>query len=350
MEEDLRNFQLTRAARTLSVFVQDDVSNWYVRRNRRRFWKGEQGADKEAAYATLHEVLAVTSRLLAPFAPFLAETLHRALVVPVDPEASLSVHLARFPAPDGSRRDPGLEEEMKRAVTVTELARAARTQAALKVRLPLPRLLVLGGGNRLRPDVLEVVQDEINVKQVDFVDPEEILHYRLKPSFKKLGPRFGGDVERVAKAARELGPDEVRAGRGTRGWTVHPEGMDPVVIGPEEVEVEETSPPGWIIVEQGGDRVALDTRLDEALEREGWIRELVHRLQNLRKEKELEVTDRVRITLGAEPPTAETLSAFRSLIESEVLAAPLTVGAPAPDHLTWDVGGIRVTVGLEKSS
>jgi len=349
MAEDLENYQLTRAARTLSTFVQDELSNWYVRRNRRRFWKGEKGPDKEAAYATLHEVLAVVARLLAPFAPFLAETLHRTLVVPVDPEAPESVHLARFPVPGSGRRDTSLDTEMESAMAVTELARAARTQAGLKVRLPLARLRVLGGSPP-REEILEVVRDEINVKAVDFVDPEEALEYRLKPNFKKLGPRFGADAERVARAIRELSPDDVRSGSSRREWTVRPEGLEAVDVGAEEVDLEETSPAGWVVVEEGENRVALDTRMDEELEREGWIRELVHRLQNLRKEKDLNVTDRVRLALGADSPTAETLHRYRSLIENEVLAASFLVTDPAEGHPEWDVDGTRVTVDLEKSS
>jgi isoleucyl-tRNA synthetase len=349
MADDLRNYQITRAARTLSEFAQRDLSNWYVRRNRRRFWKGEKGEDKNAAYATLHEVLASVARLMAPIAPFLAETLHRSLVLPVDPDAPLSVHLCSYPAPGSERRDDALEAEMARAMAVTELSRAARTKAGLKVRLPLPRLLVLTGGERLfRSEIADVVRDEINVKKVDFVGREEVMELRLGPNFKGLGPRFGQEVNRVASAIKGLDAASVGRGAARGEWTVQPDGLDAVVVGRDEVEVEEVPAPGFVIVEEAGLRVALDTRVDAALEREGRVREIVHRLQNLRKERRLDVTDRVALVLGAEASLRQDLEEYRSFIAQEMLADLLEVAPLDPEQECWEVDGERLSVRLEK--
>jgi isoleucyl-tRNA synthetase len=345
MREDMRNYQITRAARTLSDFIQDEVSNWYVRRNRRRFWKGETGPDKEAAYATLHEVLAVTARLMAPLAPFLAETLHRTLVVPFDGTAPESVHLAAYPAPGSERRDPELEAAMARAVAVTELARAARSQAGIKVRMPLPAVKVLGAPP-LDDALQEIIRDEINVKAVEFTGPEAVTAYRLKPDFKALGPRFGGDVNRVAAAVRALDSEAVAAGMKAASWPVSPEGLEPLVIRGSEVQVEETPAPGYVIAADGGLKVALDTRRSPELEREGWIRELVHRIQNHRKERDLLLTDRIRLRLGMDEGLRETAASYREFIEAEVLAPDLELGDPDAEHETWDVDGKTVTVTM----
>ncbi len=349
MRGAMRDYQITRAARALDGFVQDELSNWYVRRNRRRFWKGELGPDKEAAYATLHEVLAVTARLMAPLAPFMAETLHRGLVRPFDDSAADSVHLERYPDPGDERRDERLEAAMASALAITELGRAARTQAGLKVRQPLPRLLVSGGsGAPLDEDLLEVIRDEINVKRVDFVATDEVVSFSLKPNFKALGPRFGGDVNKVAAAIKALDPEKVRAGREAGSWTVSPEGLGELQVGGDEVALEEGAPEGLVTLEDGGLRVALDTALDPALEREGRVRELVHRLQNLRKEMGLAITDRVALEMEPEGSLADAVREHETFIRSELLAETLDIGPVTDGALRWDVDGEAVSVRLEK--
>jgi len=268
-------------------------------------------------------------------------------VVPYDPGAPESVHLARYPAPDGSRRDPALEEAMDRALRITELGRAARTQAGIKVRQPLARLLVAGANGALDDEFLEVIRDEINVKRVEFTDPGALMDARLKPNFKALGPRFGGEVNRVAGAIKALDPAAVAAGLAGTSWLVAPEGMDPVRVGGEEVQVETTAREGLVAVEEGGLRVALDVRLDPALEREGRVRELVHRLQNLRKERGLAITDRVRVRVGAEGPLAQAVGEYKTFMQAELLADEVEIGAPVPGDEAWDVEGARVTVRLD---
>jgi len=348
VRDALHGYQLTRGARALSSFVLDELSNWYVRRNRRRFWKGERGPDKDAAYATLHETLVVVSRLMAPYAPFLAEILHRTLVVPFDPGAPSSVHLCRFPSPGSERRDEALEQAMALALQVTEAGRAARTQAGLKVRQPLARLLVLGGGEI--PETLrEIVLDELNVKAIEHAAPEAAMSASLKPDFKALGPRFGADVNKVAQALRTLDDAAVRNGLATGAWTVTPQGMDEVQVAADQAALVETPREGFALAASGPVRVALDTALDDALRREGSIRELVHQIQNRRKEQGLEVTDRIKLFLGAGPAVQEALRAHADLVRSEVLAEGLEIGDIPAGAETWDVDGDAVSVRLERA-
>jgi len=351
MDEDLRGYRITRAARALAAFVQDELSNWYVRRNRRRFWKGEQGPDKNAAYATLYEVLATLARLLAPYAPFLAETLHRSLVLPYDAAAPRSVHLARFPEVVPGRRDEAIENAMAAALEITEAARAARTLSGLKVRQPLARLLVLnGGGSVLDEAIQEIVREEINVKRIEFTEAAAAMTRSLHPKFPILGPRFGGRVNPVAAAVRGLDDAAVRAGLEDGAWLVHPEGMDPVRIAPEEVEVREAPRKGFTLAGEATARVALDTTLTPELEREGQVRELVHRLQTLRKEQGLEVTDRVRLAIRAEGPLAAALEHHREELAEEILAEEVVLGEVPSDALTWELDGVSLRVRLERVS
>jgi isoleucyl-tRNA synthetase len=234
---------------------------------------------------------------------------------------------------------------MARALAVTELGRAARTQAGIKVRQPLARLLVVGAPP-LDPGLCDVVRDEMNVKDVDSAAPEAVLSVRLKPNYKVLGPRFEGNVNAVAAAIRNLAPETVAAGRAAGRWTL-PTGEE---VGTGEVEVEESAREGFVVLEAGGARVALDTRVTPELAREGLVREIVHRVQNLRKEEGLAVTDRIRLALGAGGPLREALEAHRGFVQTEVLAAVLEVTVPDPAAAQWDLDGETVSVRLTRET
>jgi isoleucyl-tRNA synthetase len=238
---------------------------------------------------------------------------------------------------------------MARALAITELARAGRTQAGLKVRQPLSRILVAGGpADGLDEALLEVIRDEINVKQVDFVPPAAILGARLKPIFKALGPRFGGDVNKAASAIKAVGSDAVRAGQPDGVWRVTVDGHGEVEILATEVEIEEFALEGFALAEDAGLKVALDTRLTAPLTREGMVRELVHRLQNLRKEQGLAITDRVSVRLGMVGVLAEAVEEHRAYAQAELLADVFEIGSPGGPGDTWDVEGEAVTVRLER--
>lgn len=352
MHDDLEAFRIPRAARAFNAFVQDEVSNWYVRRNRRRFWKGELGPDKEAAYATLFEVLTTCSRLMAPIAPFLAETLHRTLVVSRVEGAPDSVHLTLYPDPDGSRRDMDLETAMAGALTVTELGRAARTLAGLRVRQPLARLLLLAeDATELPADITAIVTDELNVKELRVSAPDAIETARLVPNFKVLGPRFGGGVNAVATAVKALDAASVAAGRAAGSWEVTPQGGDPVVVSGDEVSVETTAREGFVLSEDKGIRVALDITLDGELEREGRMREALHRLQNLRKDQGLAITDRVSVTLYTPQDLAEDLDPYIPFMAEELLAESFRIvpgpGEAPSEGVPMDLGdGRNMTVAM----
>jgi len=353
--------EVTRGARSIQAFVLDDLSNWYVRRNRRRFWKGEIGADKSAAYATLHEVLATLSRLVAPWAPFIAEELHQKIVRPIDPNAALSVHLTDWPTANVRPRDESLEAAMAAAMTVVEAARAVRSQAGLKVRQPLAALLVAplptgtGGGvaPSLSPDLLraladlsDLIQDELNVREVRAVSPDGLFRFEVKPNFKALGPVFGKEVGPVAEAIRHLPAAAVaRLAIGESSAVML--GGHEVTLLPAWVEVLRHPAEGLALLEQGGMAIAVDTVLTPALLAEGWVRELVHRLQGLRKESGLSPTDRIHVDYWAESGLASAILAHAELVRVETLATALNWKPDPTDLATeWDVDGQLFRVSI----
>jgi len=357
----LDEHDVTRGARALQSFVLDDLSNWYVRRNRRRFWKGEIGADKSAAYATLHEVLATLSRLVAPWAPFLAEELHQKIVRPIDPMTPLSVHLTDWPIGGVRPREDALEQAMTAAMTVVETARAVRSQAGLKVRQPLALLMVApipkaadaGAAPTLPPAVHralaelgDLILDELNVREVRAVPPAGLFRYEIKPNFKALGPVFGKEVGPVAEAIRHLPAEAVGRLAGGESATALVGGTD-VTLLPAWVDVLHHPAEGLALLEQGGMVVALDTRLTPALLAEGLVRELIHRLQGLRKESGLLPTDRIHVDYWADSGLASAILTHAELVRVETLATALNFKTNPTDlGAEWDVDGqaFRVTI------
>jgi isoleucyl-tRNA synthetase len=357
----LDEHDVTRGARALQSFVLDDLSNWYVRRNRRRFWKGERGADKSAAYATLHEVLATVSKLVAPWAPFVAEELHQKMVRPADPAAPLSVHMADWPRAAERPRDAALEGAMSAAMEIVEAARAVRSQAGLKVRQPLAALLVApqvglaapvvdkearGHLERAIADLADLIADELNVREVRAAEPDALYRFEAKPNFKALGPVFGKDVGPVAEALRHLSPEAARRLAHGQVIAVSVGGHD-VTVQPSWVEILSGPAEGLALVEQGGLAVAVDTRLTEALTAEGRVRELVHRLQGLRKDSGLSPTDRIHVDYWADSELAGALAAHEELVREETLARSLS-SRPDPADLAaeWDVDGLKFRVSI----
>ncbi|NNF06213.1 MAG: isoleucine--tRNA ligase, partial [Candidatus Eisenbacteria bacterium] len=345
--QHLLDYQVTRAARTLSTYIQDELSNWYVRRNRRRFWKGERGDDKNAAYATLHEVLVTLAKLMAPITPFISEQLYQTLVTPFDGDAQDSVHLTAYPNPDESRRDTQLEKTMGLTLAVTEGARAARTAAGIKVRQPLGKLWVLDTeATELPLPMQEIVKEEINVKEIGFQAADEVRSVSLKPNFPALGPRFGGKVNNVAKAIKSLDDAAVKAGLKEKSWDVDIPEIGVEKITGAEATVQESPQDGFVL---GGDstQVALESALTPALEEEGFVRELVHGFQSIRKDKGLEITDRVRVFIGADEAWQAAFERHRSFIEAEVLASELRIGEPTEGD-PWTLDDVKLHVSLER--
>jgi isoleucyl-tRNA synthetase len=352
--ESLDAYDLTRGARAIQDFVLEDLSNWYVRRARRRFWKSGEPADKRAAYDTLYACLRGVSRLLAPYTPFVAEELHQSLVRPAEPDAPASVHWCEYPDADPVRIDAVLERSMALALRVVNLARAARSAAALRVRQPLRRLAVAGLGETEARDLAaldDLIRDELNVKEVAFVrDRAELLSVTVKPNFPVLGKRVGGAMKEIAAKLQAAAPAEIqRALSGTGGgWEVEADGRR-FTLGSEDVTIVEGSRPPWAAQAEGALTVAVDTRIDEELRDEGLVRELAHRVQALRKGADFEVTDRIRLYWDLSPGLGRACERHGAYIREEVLAeelVPQATGGEAVEEWTFD--GERARVGIER--
>jgi isoleucyl-tRNA synthetase len=345
-------YDVTRAARALSEFTIDQLSNWYVRRNRRRFWKSEPGPDKTAAYQTLYECLVVVSKMLAPFAPFLAETLFRNLNGATGRESEESVHLTLLPESNAGAIDTALEHRMQRAERIVMLVRAMRMRANLKVRQPLRRMIIPVAGDRERDAierVREIILDEVNVKALEYVtDDSGLVRRRARANFKSLGPKLGSSAQKVAAHLKELPEAELR--RLEREGSLRVEFDDVAcTLTPEDVEIVREDVAGWVVETDGSLTVALDTRLDEALVAEGNAREFVNRVQNLRKDAGFELTDRIVIFYSAAPSVASQLERMKAYITQETLAVEFRSAEAAATHrVAFEIAGEPITVAIER--
>jgi isoleucyl-tRNA synthetase len=332
--ERLDSYDVTAAGRAIGKFV-DELSNWYVRRSRRRFWKGEDDRDKKAAHSTLYECLVTVAKLTAPFTPFVAEALYQNLAA--DGEAPESVHLADWPDYEAGQVDVDLSERMAAARRVVGLGRAARNAAAIKTRQPLREVVVVdegSDGSSLKEGVEsleEIVLDELNVKELAFGEAEDVFVYDLKPDLGVVGPKYGRLVPGIrgalAAAPAEVG---VRAAAG-ESVTVDVEG-DEVTLSSEELLVEPTQREGYALEREGKLSVALSTTLDGELLDEGLVRELVHRVQSLRREKGFEIEESISVGLSGNRRVASLLEdRWGDYFKAEVLARELDLDPGAPD-------------------
>ncbi len=322
------------------------ISTWYVRRGRRRFWKSANDQDKWAAYQTLHEVLVGLARLLAPVMPFLSEELYQNLVRSVDDSAPTSVHLTRYPEVQVSARDETLERSVELARSVVALGRAAREKASIKVRQPLPGLLVrLSDGGDLESDLVAEIADELNVKHVQFVAVfDKAVEYVATPRPELLGPKYGKRYPAILKALRS-GQFSVAA-----DGAVH---VDGVALEPAEVVVSTRGIDGFQVAEDASALVALDTAISEELRREGLAREVVRRLQELRKDAGLNLEDRIEVGYQIQAPDADLESVFaehRDYVSHETLALSLRPSLES-DMACWsgELEGHALTLGLRRA-
>jgi isoleucyl-tRNA synthetase len=323
----------------------DQLSNWYVRVNRPRFWAVDRAADP-AALATLHQALIAVSRMLAPAAPILSDWLHRAL-------AGTSVHLARFPVPSGYR-DESLEAAMEAVRRLASLARAAREERGLRVRQPLARMQVAVPSAARGPaldQLLELLRVEVNVKAVDVVASDaDLVRLRARPNFRSLGQRYGKRTPAVAEAARRLGAEQLRGLEQGRPATLDLDG-EPATFLPGDVVVEREVASDWLVASDGPYVAALDPLLDDLLRQEGLAREVVNRVQRLRKEAGYVYTDRIGLWISGDGPVIEAVRGHARFIQGETLARRLELGvrAPAPDlEQQVDIDGHGVMVGVQR--
>lgn len=353
MRQRLDDYDIAGAGRPVEEFV-DELSTWYVRRSRRRFWKSEDDADKQAAYYTLYRVLRTLTLAAAPFVPFLTEAIYQNLVRAVEPGARESVHLCDYPSAEPAHLDDDLEAAMARVRDLVALGRAARSAARIRVRQPLPAVLVAtpDRGVRARAELIDLLADELNVKQVRFVDDTaEYVTFEVKPRFDRLGPKYGGRVQAVVAALRGMPARQVaEALAGGRGPAVAVAG-DVVQLEADEVEVRLRTAPGFAAESAGGHVVILDTILDEALTREGQARELVHHIQQLRKERGLDVSDRIRLHVSGDAGLEAVVASHRDYIMAETLATDLTAGAGShPEAKEIRIDALQARIALARAS
>jgi isoleucyl-tRNA synthetase len=322
----MNEYDITRAARAVSEFTIDQLSNWYVRRNRRRFWKSEKGKDKTAAYQTLYESLITVSKLMAPFAPFLADELYRGLNAVTKRESFASVHLSTLPSADANAIDKELEKRMEHATRIVGLVRAMRMKSNLKVRQPLKKIIVPISNEEQRESIVsmeDVILDEINVKAIEFVhDESDLVIKKAKPNFRSLGQKYGKQVQVVAAKVREMTSEEITALQKTGAFTL-PVNGDAFSITKEDVEVLHEDLHGWLVETDGSVTVALDTEITPELRTEGFAREFVNRLQNMRKDAGFLVTDRIKIYFSGSDVLTAALESMSGYIASETLAVEI---------------------------
>jgi isoleucyl-tRNA synthetase len=351
--EAYEHYDVLGATRPIQAFV-DQLSNWYLRRSRRRFWKSESDGDKQAAYATLHEALVMVSKLLAPAMPFLAEELHQNLVRSFDERAPESVHLADWPAYDGTVIDEKLNHEMALTMKLASLGHAARNKANRKVRQPLAEVAFAVGGAEDQPVVErygDLLADELNVKKVRVLSAaSEAVAYSLNPLPKQLGQKYGARYPGIRKALL-VAPAEEAARKLMNGEsiTITADGVE-VAILPEEVEVRIQAKEGFSVASDGAYLAALVTELTPELVAEGLGREFVRRVQDLRKTADFDIADRIRVYYEASPKLAEAVAAYRDYIQAETLAVELLAGSPGGPlpGMSDTFDGESVTVAVEK--
>lgn len=347
---DLDDYEPTKAARAISAFVGDNLSNWYVRLNRKRFWGGTMNADKLAAYQTLYTCLKTVALLMAPFAPFYADRLYNDLTA-LGGEYN-SVHLALFPTADEAAIDPALERRMALAQIITSNVLALRRKVNIKVRQPLA-VLMIPAVDREQMDAIEAIKDlvaaEVNVKELRITPPgRSELVKRIKADFKKLGPRFGKIMKDLSKAINTMSQEDIARLENEGSFTFSNLQGEPVIT-LDDVEIIPEDVPGWIVANEGNVTVALDITLTPELKAEGMARELVNRIQNLRKAMGLEITDRINVILSRTPETEQALTSFRNYIATQVLADSLELSYTLADNATdLDIDGLIVKALVNK--
>ena len=321
-------YEPTKAGRLISDFVNDNLSNWYVRLNHKRFWGGEFTQDKLSAYQTLYTCLETVAKLMSPIAPFYADKLYMDLVTATGRDNVVSVHLAKFPEYKEEMIDKELEVRMQMAQDVTSMVLALRRKVNIKVRQPLQCIMIPVVDEEQRAHIEAVkalIMSEVNVKDIKFVDGAAgVLVKKVKCDFKKMGPKFGKQMKAVAAAVAEMSQEAIAELEKNGSYTLQLDGTD-VVVETVDVEIFSEDIPGWLVANEGKLTVALDVTVTEELRREGIARELVNRIQNIRKSSGLEITDKIKITLSKNQQTDDAVNEYKDYICNQVLGTSLTL-------------------------
>ncbi|NTU58127.1 MAG: isoleucine--tRNA ligase [Chlorobiaceae bacterium] len=353
----MEQYDLTGASRLINDFTVDDLSNWYIRRSRKRFWKGAMGPDKLSAYQTLYTVLMTLAKLLAPFTPFIAERIYLDLNGTTGREEAESVHLADWPQADPGLVDRPLEERMKKAQIITSLVRTMREKASIKVRQPLKRILLAVDDSLSREayeQVAEIIMEEVNIQKIEYIEDEgSVISKKAKPNFKTLGPRFGKDMKALAEAIRVMSHKQISRLEKEGTLEIDLDGRQ-FSLTREDVDIVHEDIEGWLVAADDAHRimVALDTEMTPELEMLGLARELVSKIQTLRKESGLEITDRIELSLMGTEKLLEAVRSSEAYIMEETLATGIsleTLDLSSGGEESDQVNGELCRLALEKS-
>ena len=344
VEKELDGYDPTRAGRLIDAFVNDDLSNWYVRLNRKRFWGKEMSEDKLSAYQTLYTCLMTVAKLLAPFAPFYADELYKDLGGELE-----SVHLDKFPVADDAAIDHDLEERMAIAQKITSMVLALRRKVNIKVRQPLQQIMIpaVDAAQKAHVEaVADLLKNEVNVKEVNFIEGQGILVKKVKCNFRVMGKKFGKLMKGVAAQMSTLDQDQIAAFEKAGNIALNVDGQE-AVVEVADVEIISEDIPGWLVSNEGNLTVALEVELTPELKKEGMARELINRIQNLRKETGLEITDRIKVTVAPNEETDAAINTFGDYIKGQVLADDIQIADNAGVETEFD--DFKLNILVEKN-
>lgn len=347
VDSNLENYRIPEAAAALESFV-DELSNWYVRRGRERYWVKGMPQDKINAYMTLYTALKTVSLAAAPMIPFMTEDIYQNIVRTCDKTAPESVHLCSFPVADESKIDPALEAAMEEVREIVSLGRAARNGANIKNRQPLGVMYVKADA-ALDEMYLSIVEEELNIRSVEFVqDADELMSYHFKPQMRTLGPKYGKKLNAIRTALSELDGNAAKRELDEQGTLKLTIDEEEIALSADDVLIEAVQKAGLFSVSDNGVTVALDTTLTEELIEEGFVREMVSKLQTMRKDAGFEVTDHIRVTMQGSEKLEAIFNANRESMAADVLADSIEIAAPAGYTAEWDINGEKATFGVEK--
>ena len=347
VDNNLGNYRIFEAARALQDFV-DELSNWYVRRSRERFWQKELTQDKINAYMTLYTAIVTVAKLTAPMTPFIAEDIYRNLVCSVDASAPESVHLCDYPVCDESLIDTALEAEMETVLQIVTLGRAARNNAAVKNRQPIAKIYVQAE-QQLEPMFASIVTDELNVKAIEFItDTSMFTTYSFKPQLKLLGAKYGKQLGEIRGALAEVDGAKAMAELKSAGAMTLKLADTEIKLTEEELLIDVSQKDGYAVSADRGVTVVLDVNLTPELIEEGFVREIISKVQSMRKDAGFEVMDHIRIYCSGNDKVASVLEANKAQIGNDTLADEFKLGEVGGSSAEWDINGEKVTLGVEK--
>jgi isoleucine--tRNA ligase len=353
VDKELSEYSPTKAGRLIDAFVNDDLSNWYVRLNRKRFWGKEMSTDKLSAYQTLYTCLETISKLLAPFAPFFADRLYCDLMSATHREAFDSVHLAHYPEAKEEYIDHDLEERMSIAQKITSMILALRRKVNIKVRQPLQQIMVPAVDDEQRKHIeaiAELVKNEVNVKELNFIEGDGVLVKKIKCNFRTLGKKYGKLMKDIANKVNTLTQEDIleieRSLKEKANYVLGVIAEQEVILEKEDVEIINEDIPGWLVANEGNVTVALEVELTEELLQEGLARELINRIQNMRKDNGLEITDRIDIVVAEHDKMHAAIDHYGEYIKGQVLADNITIAANDGEEVDFD--DFKLNIKIQK--